>query len=126
MVTEKNEQKKTKEKLVENLQRLNRNLDAKTNERTLVQEFINNMEGFPESTKFLSRHASWKKKGFILSDILSADPPYRSLLENYLDQYLNYFIVQTVDDAIEAIQLLTDSDKGRAQFFILEIGRAHV
>src|SRR5690625_7892241 len=84
MVTEKNELEKTKEKLVQDLQRLNRNLDAKTNERNLLQEFINKMEGFPESTKFLSRHASWKKKGFILSDILSADPPYRSLLENYL------------------------------------------
>src|SRR5690625_4729516 len=64
MVTEKNELEKTKEKLVQDLQRLNRNLDAKTNERNLLQEFINKMEGFPESTKFLSRHASWKKKGF--------------------------------------------------------------
>lgn len=120
MVAEKNHLEKNKETLVQDLQRLNRNLDAKTNERNLLQEFINKMEGFPESTKFLSRHASWKEKGVILSDILSAEPPYRSLLENYLDQYLNYFIVETVDDAVEAIQLLTDSDKGRAQFFILD------
>lgn len=111
---------KTKEETVKGLQRQNRNLDAKTNERNLLREFVNKMEGFPESTKFLSRHRSWKEKGVILSDILSADPPYRSLLENYLDQYLNYFVVQSVEDAVEAIQLLTKTDKGRAQFFILD------
>lgn len=120
MLTQKSDLEKAKEEMIKGLQRLNRNLDAKTNERNLLRDFVNKMEGFPESTKFLSRHKSWKEKGVILSDILSADPPYRSLLENYLDQYLNYFIVNSVEDAIEAIHLLTDSDKGRAQFFILD------
>lgn len=107
------------ESVVRDLQRLNRNLDAKTNESKLLQEFMRKMEGFPESIKFLSRNKQWSKKGVILSDILSADPPYRGLLETYLDQYLNYFVVENVEDALEAIQLLSDSDKGRGYFFIL-------
>lgn len=108
------------EAIVKVLQRLNRELDAKTHERKLLQEFLKKMEGFPESIRFLSRHRDWKGKGIILSDLLSAVPPYRGLLETYLDQYLNYFVVQSVDDAAEAVQLLSDSDKGRGYFFILD------
>src|SRR5690625_6125170 len=58
MVTEKNELEKTKEKLVQDLQRLNRNLDAKTNERNLLQEFINKMEGDRKSTRLNSSHVA--------------------------------------------------------------------
>lgn len=108
------------EAIVKVLQRLNRELDAKTHERKLLQEFLKKMEGFPESIRYLSQHLKWKGRGIILSDLLSADPPYRGLLENYLDQYLNYFVVETISDAVEAVHLLHQEDKGRAYFFILD------
>ncbi|WP_261395004.1 chromosome segregation protein SMC [Membranihabitans marinus] len=118
--SEKENLENKEESIVKVLQRLNRQLDAKTNERKLLIEFMRKMEGFPESIKFLSRNKSWKGRGIILSDLLSAEPPYRGLLESFLDQYLNYFVVQSVDDAVEAIRLLSESDKGRGQFFILD------
>ena len=117
---EKEELENKEESIVKVLQRLNRQLDARTDERKLLIGFMKKMEGFPESIRFLSRSESWKGKGIILSDLLSAEPPYRSLLESYLDQYLNYFVVETVDDAVEAVRLLSDSDKGRGNFFILD------
>lgn len=118
--SEKEELKEKEEVTVRDLQRLNRQLDAKTNERKLLIEFMRKMEGFPESIKYLSRSKAWEGKGVILSDLLSAEPPYRGLLETYLDPYLNYFVVQSVNDAIEAIQLLSESDKGRGYFFIMD------
>lgn len=116
----KEELENKEESIVRVLQRLNRQLDAKTNERKLLLEFLRKMEGFPESIRYLSRSKEWKGKGIILSDLLSSEPPYRGLLETYLDQYLNYFVVQSVDDAMEAIRLLSESDKGRGYFFILD------
>ncbi len=118
--SEKENLENREESIVKVLQRLNRQLDAKTNERKLLIEFTRKMEGFPESIKYLSRNKAWNGRGIILSDLLSAEPPYRGLLESFLDQYLNYFVVQTVDDAVEAIRLLSESDKGRGYFFILD------
>lgn len=118
--SEKEALEEKEESTVRVLQRLNRELDAKTNERKLLIEFMRKMEGFPESIKYLSRNSAWEGKGVILSDLLSAEPPYRGLLETYLEPYLNYFVVQSVDDAFEAIRLLSESDKGRGYFFILD------
>ena len=117
---EKEELENKEESIVKVLQRLNRQLDAKTNEQKLLTEFLRKMEGFPESIRYLSRHKDWKGKGVILSDLLAADPPYRGLLETWLDQYLNYFVVESIDDAVEAVRLLGDADKGRGYFFILD------
>ena len=118
--SEQEELESQEESIVKVLQRLNRELDAKTHERKLLLEFLKKMEGFPESIRYLSKHKDWNDKGIILSDLLSADPPYRGLLETYLDQYLNYFVVQSVGDAAEAVQLLSNADKGRGYFFVLD------
>ncbi|GAA5222119.1 chromosome segregation protein SMC [Membranihabitans marinus] len=99
--------------------RLNRALDAKTNERKLLQEFVRNMEGFPESIKFLSKHKQWESSRILLSDILSVDPSYRGILEHFLADYLNYFVVEDFDEANVAIEVLARENKGRSGFFIL-------
>lgn len=137
----KEEQEKTLEKLIqaedklhdekENLQkqlnstkdelnRKNRILDAKQNEYNLTKSLVDNLEGFPESIKFLKKNASWTKNALLLSDIIYCDEKYRIPIENYLESFLSYYVVQNIEEAIKAVNLLSEASKGRANFFILD------
>jgi chromosome segregation protein len=95
-----------------------RKRDAITNERDLLKSMIDNHEGYPESIKFLSK--KWKNKIPVLSDILDVEDQYKAIIEQYLEGFLNYFIVPSRKEAFEAIQLLTDAQKGKANFFLLD------
>ncbi|RIJ41581.1 chromosome segregation protein SMC [Pontibacter oryzae] len=107
------------EELKGQLVELNRTLDAKQNQYTLTKSLVENMEGFPEAIKFLSKSDSWSKPAPLLSDILACKPDYKPLIESYLEQYMNYFVVDELQDAVEAISLLKDENKGRANFIVL-------
>jgi len=96
-----------------------RKLDAKQNEYNLTKSLVDNLEGFPESIRFLKNNASWVKNVPLFSDILFCREEYRIAIENYLEPLMNYYVVENYDDAIRAINLLSNSSKGRAQFFIL-------
>jgi chromosome segregation protein len=96
-----------------------RQLDAKQNEYNLTKSMVDNLEGFPESIRFLKKHADWAKHITLFSDILFCREEYRIAVENYLEPLMNYFVVEDYDQAIKAINLLGNSSKGRAQFFIL-------
>lgn len=98
----------------------NRLLDARQNEFNLTKSLVENLEGFPESVKFLKKNAQWIKNAPLLSDIFSCPEEYKVALENYLDTYLSYYIVPTRKDAALAVHLLADAAKGRANFFVLE------
>ena len=104
----------------EELTQLSRKLDSKTNEFNLTKSLVENLEGFPEAIKFLKKNQSWGKDVPLLSDLLTTDEKYRVTIENYLDNYLNYYVVDTAQEAISAIQLLSDAARGKANFFILE------
>jgi chromosome segregation protein len=100
---------------------VNRSLDAKRNEYKLTKSLVENLEGFPESIKFLSKNKQWKETEVpLLSDIIYCKEEYRVAIENYLGPYLNYYVVNTIDDAFKAIQLLSNAQKGKANFFILD------
>ena len=96
-----------------------RTLDAKKNEYDLLKSMIDSMEGYPDSVKFLHKNTQWNHTSPILSDILYVKEPYRAALENVLDPYLNYYIVPTLQDGLQAIQLLDTHKKGKANFFVL-------
>ncbi|GAB3531571.1 chromosome segregation protein SMC [Pontibacter brevis] len=98
---------------------LNRALDAKKNQYNLTKSLVENMEGFPEAIKYLSKSDSWKKPAPLLSDILICEPDYKPLIESYLEPYMNFFVVDELQDAVEAISLLKSENKGRANFIIL-------
>ncbi len=103
----------------EQLRSVHRHLDAKQNEYNLTKSFIDNMEGFPESIKFLKQHPEWTTHAPLLSDIISCPAEYRVSIENYLDSYLNFYIVSDMADAMNAVNLLSSAAKGRANFFVL-------
>lgn len=97
-----------------------RKLDSKTNEYNLTKSLVENLEGFPEAIKFLRKNQSWGRDIPLLSDLLTTDEKYRVTIENYLESYMNYYVVDTEAQAIAAIQLLSDAARGKANFFVLE------
>lgn len=114
------------EKLTQQLQRINRELDAKRNEYKLTKSMVENLEGFPESIRFLRSSKEWKTEAPLLSDLIYVQEAYRVAIENYLEPYLNYYVVNDLEEAYRAIQLLSRSQKGKANFFILEAFREYV
>jgi len=94
-------------------------LDARQNEYNLTKSLVDNLEGFPESIRFLKKNSKWKANIPLFSDILYCQENYRVAIENYLEPYMNYYIVEDTIDALAAIQLLSDSAKGKAGFFVL-------
>lgn len=97
-----------------------RQLDAKRNEYELTKSMVENMEGFPEAIKFLKKNAKWGKNAPLLSDLIYCTEEYRVAIENYLEPYLSYYVVQSFEEAISAVNLLNDASKGKANFFILD------
>ena len=108
------------EKIKDELSATNRILDSKQNEYNLTKSLVDNLEGFPEAIRFLKAQKSWGKKAPLLSDILTTEEKYRATIENYLEPYMNYYVVDTEADAFKAVNLLSEASKGRAHFFILE------
>ncbi|MDO8991420.1 MAG: chromosome segregation protein SMC, partial [Daejeonella sp.] len=97
-----------------------RKLDSKQNEYNLTKSMVDNLEGFPESIRFLKKNAGWTKQAPLFSDILFCREEYRIAIENYLEPVMNHYVVETQAEAVQAIQLLSDSSRGRANFFILD------
>jgi len=96
-----------------------RKLDAKQNEYNLTKSMVDSLEGFPESIRFLKKTAGWAKNAPLFSDVLFCQEEYRVAIENYLEPLMNYYVVENYDEAISAINLLSNSAKGRVQFFVL-------
>jgi len=111
---------KTIDLIREEMNENSRKLDARQNEYQLTKSLVENLEGFPEAIKFLKKNVSWTKNAPLLSDILSTSEDYRVAIENFLEPYLNYYIVDHEAEAYEAINILSDASKGKANFFILD------
>jgi chromosome segregation protein len=45
---------------------------------------------------------------------------YRAAVENVLEPYLNYYVVNDLQEGMEAIHLLDANQKGKANFFLLD------
>ena len=99
---------------------IHRSRDALQNEYKLTKSLVDNLEGFPEATKFVKKNVGWAKSTPLLSDIISCSDEYRVSIENYLRPYMNYFVVKNRNEAMEAINLLSGAAKGKASFFILD------
>lgn len=111
---------KTIEMIRDEMTENGRKLDSRQNEFQLTKSLVENLEGFPEAIKFLKKNVGWTKNAPLLSDVLSTSEEYRVAIENYLEPYLNYYIVEHEAEAYEAINILSDASKGKANFFILD------
>ncbi len=99
---------------------LNRELDAKRNEYKLTKSLVDSLEGFPDSIKYLKKNnQQWNEHAPLLLDIINCEDKYKVAIENYLKPHLNNYVVETVEEAIAAVNLLDKSNKGKANFFIM-------
>jgi chromosome segregation protein len=98
----------------------NRKLDARKNEHALLKSLIDKMEGYPESVKFLHKNSGWSHTSPILSDIIYVKEEYRAAVENVLEPYLNYYVVNNLEEGMQAVHLLDNNKKGKANFFLLD------
>jgi chromosome segregation protein len=124
------QQERTKEQILETQRDLealrqklaeeNRKLDSKKNEHDLLKSLVDSMEGYPESIKFLHNNSGWNHKAPILSDIIYVKEEYRAAVENVLEPYLNYYVVNNLQEGLQAVHLLDDNKKGKANFFLLD------
>lgn len=106
------------DKLQQSKRNTQRKRDVKQNEIDLLQSMIKKLEGFPESIKYLAKH--WNKEQILLSDIISCSDEHRPMVQLVMGDYLDYFVVDTAADALEAIALLKKNQRGRARFFALD------
>lgn len=98
----------------------NRKLDARRNEHDLLKSLVDSLEGYPDSIKFLKKNKDWNSNAPLLSDVFVVQDEYRTALENVLDSYLNYYVVEHVAEAAQAVHLLENNKKGKANFFLLD------
>lgn len=108
------------EGLRNNLAEENRKLDSRKNEYDLLKSLVDSMEGYPESVKFLHKNKSWIESAPLLSDVLYVKEQYRTAVENVLEPYLNYYVVNNLSEGLQAVRLLDENKKGRANFFMLD------
>jgi chromosome segregation protein len=111
---------KTIELIREEMTDAGRKLDARQNEYSLTKSLVENLEGFPEAIKFLKQKVGWTRNAPLLSDIITCSEEFRVPIENYLEPYLNYYVVEHEAEAYEAINILSDASMGKANFFILD------
>ncbi len=97
-----------------------RKLDSKKNEHDLLKSMIDSMEGYPDSVKFLHNNYNWNHESPILSDVLYVKEEYRTALENVLEPYLSYYLVNDLKEGLQAVHLLDENKKGKANFFLLD------
>jgi chromosome segregation protein len=109
------------EQIRQEQQQNNRLLDSKRNEYKLTKSLVDSLEGFPDSIKYLKNNsARWNTTNApLLLDILNCEERYKLAIENYLKNYLNYYVVQDIETAMQAIALLDKEQKGKAAFFVL-------
>lgn len=96
-----------------------RKLDARQNEYQLTKSLVENLEGYPESLRYLRKNSATAGNAPLFSEILNCPSDFKPAIESYLDPYMNYFVIEDIDAASKAINLLSEASKGRAGFFIL-------
>ncbi|WP_224997975.1 chromosome segregation protein SMC [Cesiribacter sp. SM1] len=97
-----------------------RQLDAKQNEYSLTKSLVDNLEGFPEAIRYLKKKTDWGKNVPLLSDIIACSEEYRIAVETFLEPWMNHYVVDNWQQALEATALLNSAARGRAQFFVLD------
>lgn len=104
----------------EKLMKLNRDFDGRQNELNLTKGLVENLEGYPEALRFLKKSQNWVMNAPLLSDLFTCEDAYKVAIESYLDNWMNYFVVEDEAQAMQGINLLGKAGKGRANFFVLK------
>ncbi|MFN9321122.1 MAG: chromosome segregation SMC family protein, partial [Chitinophagales bacterium] len=103
------------------LNQVHRKNDSKKNEYNLLKSMIDNLEGFPESIKFLKKNVPLFEHKNVFSDLIVCDEKYKIAIEGLIAGYGNYFIVDTLFDAQLSIRKLKEQNAGKVGLFVIEL-----
>ncbi|MBI4535547.1 MAG: chromosome segregation protein SMC, partial [Ignavibacteriae bacterium] len=85
-----------------------------------LKGLIESREGLSESVRFLSSTNRWTPRNRLtVADAVHADERYRAAIESALGDLASLMVVESVNEAEEAISLLKDVQKGKATFVCL-------
>lgn len=88
-------------------------------------DFLTGLVDTSESSRFLMSTCDWKPTAekAVLAELIGADDDVRIALEAALGEYGRCFVVNTRQEAEQAIQLLGAKEKGKAQFLCRDLIR---
>lgn len=81
-----------------------RKLDAKKNEHELLKSMIDSMEGYPDSVKSIQQQQLEPSFTYTIG-CLYVKEEYRTALENVLEPYLSYYVVNNLQEGLQAVHL---------------------
>jgi chromosome segregation protein len=105
----------------EDLFQLRSGRDKVNNQILLANSVLDNFEGMPEGIGFLEKQKNGKLWLGCLSDLLSLDNAYRKAVNAALGDCMNYYVCQSLQEAKEGIASLTNSNKGKVHFLVLDL-----
>jgi chromosome segregation protein len=124
------------EELSVRIERISSELSAQVNEHGLLQHRFSSLEeierrrsNYSEGVqKYLSTRVPGEEAPHskTLADFVEADPAYEAALENYLNDPLQYILVQSRDDAVSGVERLKRIGAGKCTFMTLRNGHSHM
>ncbi|HYW33987.1 MAG TPA: chromosome segregation protein SMC [Balneolaceae bacterium] len=112
--------------LKDNIRKYQSRYDSLQSEISLLREIAQSNEAFPTSVKYLlENHAGDFELLEVVSNLLSTDEEHAVALEAALGSALNFLVVQSVEDARRAAQILREKEKGQATFIPLDQLASH-
>ena len=110
-----------KNQLKDNMRSKQSKLDSVQSEISLLRDIADSNEAFPSSVQFLlENHAGAFPLLDVVSNLLSTDERHAVALEAVLSDALNHVVVESLEDAHRAAELLKEHEKGRATFIPLD------
>jgi chromosome segregation protein len=121
--------------LAERIDRASEELSAQVNEHSLMQHRYSSLEeverrrsNYSEGVqKYLSTKIPGEElcQSKTLADHIETDPAYEAALEDYLNDPLQYILVDSRDDAVQSVERLKRIGAGKCTFMTLRNGYGH-
>jgi chromosome segregation protein len=123
------------DKLKANIEQVSAELSAQVNEHGLMHHRFSSLEeverrrsNYSEGVqKYLSTRIPGEDpcQAKTLADHIEADPAYEAALEDYLNDPLQYILVDSRDDAVHSVERLKRIGAGKCTFMTLRNGHSH-
>ena len=92
-------------------------LDKSRQRAELLENVINNYEGFTEAIQYLNSENKINQQ--TISDILEIkDPKYQKVIELFFEPILQHVVVDDVDEAYKLNDIIRGAQKGKVNFYI--------
>ncbi len=110
----------------QNLRELRGRQHAAQSRLESIEEMRKNLDGYRDGVKSVilrSKEATESLKGIVgtVGEILETDPPYEIALSAVLGDRLQYVVVESHNEGVEAIDYLKQAAKGRSSFIPLAV-----